>query len=239
MLLALIFFYLLFSYVRFYHFIGDLNLKSPYNVNSLVVENPKGTGSVKYIALGDSLSAGVGSTDVKNTFVYSYAVKLSGKYEKVNVLNLSKPGGTTSDVINYQIPQAITEKPDFVTLLIGINDMHNKVTISDFRERYLYILNELLTKTNAKIMVMDLPYLGSDKIVYPPFNILLNFRTKQFNAVITKVVNGFSNTGRIQLVSLYKNTYLEAKQNPGYYAQDLFHPSDTGYALWGKIINDY
>src|SRR4030066_516323 len=61
-LLSLIFFYLLFSYIRFYHFIGDIDLKSPYLENFLLLENQTKEGSAKYVALGDSLSAGVGST---------------------------------------------------------------------------------------------------------------------------------------------------------------------------------
>lgn len=235
--LLLILSYLWFSYIRLYHFIGDINLKSPYLENSLVIENLQGKGSVKYVALGDSLSSGVGSSNIKETFVYLFALNLSEKYEKVSLLNLAWPGDTTLEVIKNQIPQAIKEKPDYITLLIGGNDVHNKRTVTDFSKNYQYILNELLTKTNAQITVINIPYLGSSKIVYPPFNFLLNFRTRQFNQVISNLVTNLSNNSRIHFVDLYKNTYTLSKQNPNYYSSDLFHPSGEGYILWGDIIN--
>ncbi len=233
----IIFFYLLFFYIRFYHFIGDVNLKSPYTVTSLTLDNPKGDGSVKYVALGDSLSAGVGSQNVNDTFVYRYAKNLSEKYQNVSVLNLAQPGGTTVEVINNQISQTIKFKPDYVTLLIGINDLHNKRTLGDFQKKYGFILDELLTKTDAQITVINIPYLGTSKIVYPPFNLLLDLRTKQFNNIISTVVNTKEQAGRIRYVDLYKNTYLISKQDLKYYSSDQFHPSGDGYILWGQIIN--
>jgi lysophospholipase L1-like esterase len=229
--------YLYLSYIRFYHFIGDINLRTPYLVNLVTIENREGKGSVKYVALGDSLSAGVGSQDIIKTFVYQYGVKLSEKYSKVSLLNLAWPGDMAEDVLNNQLPKAIEEKPDFITLLIGTNDIHNKKTEKDFQEKYQYILNQLLTKTNASIIVLTIPYLGSNKLVYPPFNFLLDYRTKQFNKIILTVVGSVSDKERIKLVDLYKETYVISKRDINYYSSDLFHPSGEGYLLWGRIIN--
>lgn len=230
-------YYLYSSYAGLYNFIRAVNLKSPYNQTPLVLENSRGFGSVKYVALGDSLSAGVGSWDVKKTFVYRYALKLSDTYGKVDLINLAYPGDTTAEVIDNQIARAIKEKPDYVTLLVGANDIHNKRTVNDFRKNYRFILNELLTKTNAQITVINIPYLGSDKIVYPPFNFLLNVRTRQFNKVVSDLVGSADNPSRIRLVDLYNNTYKESKQNPKYYSSDLFHPSEESYLFWSRIIN--
>jgi len=235
--LLLIFFYLAFSYVRFYHTIGDVNLKSPYADKTLALENAAQKGSVKYVALGDSLSAGVGSADIKETIVYLHALKLSEKYEKVNVLNLARSGDTTTEVIRNQLPQAIEEKPDHTTLLIGINDIHNKRTLADFRNNYQLILNELLTRTSAKITVINIPYLDSRKTAYFPFNYLLNFRTTQFNKIISSLVAEINSSDRIRLVDLYGQTLAISKQSSAYYAADLFHPSAEGYLIWGEIIN--
>lgn len=234
---VLVFCYLFFSYIRFYHYIGDMNLQSPYNENSMIINNPKGQGSVKYIALGDSLSAGVGSDKTTDTFVYQHALKLSQKYENVNLLNIAQPGGTTEEVVKDQIPVAIQENPDFVTLLIGVNDIHNKRTINDFRDKYQFIINEILTKTNAHVTVINIPYLGSNKIVYLPFNFMLNFRTKQFNRLISKLIDVTAHNDRINLIDLYTYSYKPFKQNPKYYAPDLFHPSGEGYLFWSRMID--
>lgn len=236
-LLMLVFSYLLFSYVRFYHFIGDTDLKSPYLQNSLVIQNQNAKGVVKYVALGDSLSAGVGSSTIEETFVYQFALNLSKKYAKIQLVNLAWPGDTSAEVIKNQLPRALSEKPDYVTLLIGTNDVHNKITTSDFNQKYTFILNELLAKTSAKITVLNIPYLGSSKIVYPPFNFLLDFRIKQFNKIILNIVANIPIKERVRFIDLYKSTYAVSSHNTNYYSSDLFHPSETGYKIWGEIIN--
>ncbi len=238
-ILSLPFFYLLFSYVRFYHYIGYKDLESPYSKDPLVIENDQGEGSASYIALGDSLSAGVGSTKISDTFVYIYALGLLDKYKKVNLTNLAQPGGTTADVINNQLPETIEQDPEYITLLIGTNDIHNKRSVNKFYENYFYILNELLTKTHARITVLNIPYLGSSKVVYQPFGFLLNYRTKKFNETIKDVVNNIGYKERIKLIDLYDSTYLLSRYDPNYYSSDEFHPSNKGYVIWGNIINEY
>jgi len=234
-----LFFYLFFSYVRFYHYIGHNNLKSPYTNNSLTLENKQLDGTVSYIALGDSLSAGVGSTYLTETFAYIYASNLSNIYGKIVLTNLAQSGGTTTDVINNQLTETINQDPDYITLLIGLNDMHNKRTIKEFYKNYLYILSELTSKTDAQITVLNIPYLGSRKIVYPPFGFLLNWRTKQFNETIKNVVNDVGYKDRVELIDLYNSTYSLSKSNPDYYSPDEFHPSGKGYIIWGNLINEH
>lgn len=225
--------------MRFYHYIGFNNLKSPYNNNNyLVLRNNLGIGSASYIALGDSLSAGVGSTKISDTFVYIYALGLLDTYKEVTLTNLAQPGGTTDDLINYQLWEAIKQNPEYITLLIGTNDMHNKKSTNEFYENYFYILRELLTKTGAQITVINIPYLGSGKSVYPPFNFLLNYRTKQFNKTIKDVVRNIGYKDRIKEIDLYNSTYLISKSNPNYYSSDEFHPSNKGYVIWGNLINE-
>ena len=226
LLLILVFCYLYFSYIHFYNFIGSVNLKSPFTQNSFVLSNSQGSGEVKYVALGDSLSAGVGSSNVNDTFVYQYALNLPKKYQKVDLLNLAYPGSTTADVVSNQLSLAVEENPDYVTLLIGTNDIHNRVSVGDFKDRYQFIINELLTKTDSKIVILTIPYLGSSKIVYPPFNFLLDFKIKQFNKIILDI----SQNERIKIVDLYKEKQM-------IYSPDLFHPSGAGYLIWSKIIN--
>ena len=212
------------------------NLQSAFKENLMTFDNPGAGGSAKYVALGDSLSAGVGSESPDETIVYLFASELSKKYGKVNAVNLALPGGTTEDVMNDQLSLAINEKPDYITLLIGVNDIHNKRTEKDFRENYSLILNELLSKTEAQIVVMSLPYLGANKAIFPPYNWILNSRTQKFNKVIFELAA--VNENRIRFVDLYRKTYKISKQDLGYYSSDLFHPSGKAYLLWSQFINE-
>ena len=235
--IGIVFLYLYLSYAGFYNNMKGMNLQSPNDENLLTFENPDKSGSVKYVALGDSLSAGIGSDKVEETIVYQFASNLSKDYGKVDALNLALPGGTTQDVIKDQLPLSIIEKPDYVTLLVGINDIHDKFTDGQFIANYSYILNELLTKTEAKIVVINLPYLGSPKAIRFPYNWMLDGRTKEFNGKILEVVSK-AGSDRVRLVDLYGKTYKTFNKDPKNYSADLFHPSGAGYLVWSKIINE-
>jgi lysophospholipase L1-like esterase len=105
--------------------------------------------------------------------------------------------------------------------------------VADYRNRISYILNELLTKTNAQIILINLPYLGASDAVPFPLSNVLDMRTKQFNNVIAEL----GHNDHIKYVDLYSQTRQPFIENPSYYASDHFHPSGEGYLLWGKIIN--
>jgi len=214
--------------------IGQVNLKSPYATQWLVLENPQGKGKVKYVVLGDSLGAGVGAQSVEETYPYLVAKKLSADYQQVELVNLAVPGAVSDDVLNNQLKPALAENPDYVSLLIGINDIHNVVSLADFNRNYQNILETLENKTKAKVVVINLPYLGSKTAVRFPFSVILDRITQEFNGVISSLVD--QNNPRFVLVDLYSVTN-NAQTQPTYYARDNFHPSGAGYTFWSKTIN--
>lgn len=231
-------FYLYFSYIYFYDFIGKSNLKSHIIDNPIVFVNydsePK---TVTYMSLGDSLSAGVGAPTQDKRFTYIFAKKLSEKYGKVNFYDVSWPGDTTREVIKNQLPQVIRENPQYITLLIGTNDIHGRIDENSFKENYRLIISTLIEKTNAQIIVMNIPYLGSSKIVRFPYNLLLDSKIKQYNAIIGEIIMSESKENRLKYIDLYNETYEESKINKDYYSTDQFHPSENGYMFWANILN--
>ncbi len=239
-LLLLIILYLYLSYARIYQIIGSKNLKSPFSSNTFLLEKVPSLPTTRYAALGDSLSAGVGAANSVETIVYQYAKAISLANGNVYATNFSVPGAATKDVISYQLNEAVSFAPQQVTLFVGINDIHNKVRLEDFESNYDLILGRLLNETEANITVINLPYLGSDLLILPPYNGILDWRTKEFNKIIKTVVNyhsvgAFKN--RIHIVDLYKDTYNSFRLNQGLYSSDLFHPNDEGYLIWSTSVN--
>lgn len=225
--------YLWASYSRIYKTIGDKHLSSPFSTNTFTVGNTNNEGRTTYVALGDSLSAGVGVRNIEDTIVYAYAGKLARKFWQVNVTNLAWPGDDSEDVLKVQLPQAVAKNPDYVTLFIGVNDMHNQKPLEEFRKNYEEILNTLLTQTTARIIVINIPYLGSDDLIRFPFTHYFDMRTQQYNSIISSLAQN----DRIRYVDLYKGSRKVLNKNKDNYAEDLFHPSAKGYLLWSGIIN--
>lgn len=233
LILIIISAYLYFSYSRIHNYIRDKQLPLPSNISAFTLENPQGQGIIKYVALGDSLSAGVGSTNYKETLVYQEAVKLVKEAQKVDVINLSQPGATSIDILQQQLPQAIIQQPDIVTILVGVNDIHNFTKKDEFGNNFKTVLDQLQTNTQANIVVFNIPYLGSPSLYLPPYNFYYDYKTQQFN----KTIELFKDNPRVKLIDLYKATRQKFSQDDSMYSVDLFHPSNKGYMLWGQVIN--
>lgn len=225
-LLLIIGFYLNRSYAYFYSFLGQANLTSPSHEEVTVVGSKPGSQIVKYVSLGDSLTSGVGVSDYKASYPYLIAERLAAK-NNVELINLAHRGDNSADVITNQLPKVLNEKPDLITILIGVNDIHNLKSIKKFEDNYIKIVSTI-KKSNAKIYLLSIPYLGSEKVVLFPYNLILDLRTKQFNNVIKKISVEFG----VQFIDLYS-----LKKPADFYSADFFHPSEVGYKIWSEAVN--
>lgn len=74
-----------------------------------------------WVALGDSMSQGIGASDPERGWVGVARDRL----ERFRVVNLSQSGARTQDVVDFQIPvlQSLGVAPDLVTVLVGANDL--------------------------------------------------------------------------------------------------------------------
>lgn len=224
-LLIILFIYLNRSYAYFYDFLNQHHLFIPESETTMIIGNQPDLTTIKYLALGDSLTAGVGVSDQRGSYPYLIAQKLSAK-NNVELINLARAGDTSSDVLANQIPKVSVEKPNLVTVLIGINDIHNLIPVKKFESNLTQIV-KAFKQTNARIYLLSIPYLGSDKILLPPYNFILDQRTKQFNNVIKKISTDFG----VNYINLYS-----LKKPADFYSADQFHPAEAGYSLWATYI---
>lgn len=227
------------SYSAIYDQIGQKHLPNPiansdghYNIPEEVAASPSGH-QVKYIALGDSLTAGVGTDSYQDSFPYLISEKLAKDGNQVELINFGIPGARIKDVAERELPIVILEQPDIITLLIGVNDVHGFVSGENFKKSFTEIVDTLVFKTESKIIIINIPYLGSDNLIRWPYNLLYRARTEQFNKIIKKITA----EKNLELIDLYDYAKKTASEKD-YYAIDEFHPSKKGYRLWSTIIND-
>ena len=91
-----------------------------------------------------------------------------------------------------------------------------------------------MQETKAKIYIINIPFIGSNSLILPPYNYYFNFRTIEFN----KIIEDLAQKNNISYIDLYSPTIKEFNKSDSYYSADLFHPSAKGYAFWAKIIYD-
>ncbi|MEU6252800.1 SGNH/GDSL hydrolase family protein [Streptomyces sp. NPDC047043] len=80
--------------------------------------------SVRFVALGDSLTQGVGDPvgDGWRGWAALLADGIAGPEESVEFTNLAVSGAQTREVLELQTPAALALRPDAVSVVIGVND---------------------------------------------------------------------------------------------------------------------
>lgn len=218
------------TYARIYSYQNIPGVSTDFS-GTYTLENPQ-RETFQYIALGDSLTAGLGVNSVKETFPYKVAESLQNRGYSMILKIYAKSGATTEDLLEKQLPQVKNQKANLITIFIGTNDLHQLSTPEKFKRNYQQIIDRL--KGQDKIVLLNLPYLGSPKLIYPPYDLLIDQRTQQFNQVIAKLAQ----ENNLQYIDLYTPTREAFKTNLTVYSEDQFHPSEKGHQIWAEIIAD-
>lgn len=187
-----------------------------------------------YVSLGDSLTSGVGATKYEESYPYLLATKMSAAGESINFKNFSVSGYKTQDLIDVLLTPAIEAQPDVVTLLIGVNDIHNHIGKNQFKNNYKFILDRLTKETGAKIYLINIPYIGSNTAIVPPLDYYFETETNSYNEIIKELATEYN----LKYIDLNSPTKVLFKTDGTHYASDSFHPSAYGYKLWANIIYD-
>jgi lysophospholipase L1-like esterase len=190
--------------------------------------------TIRYVALGDSYTIGTGALP-NESWPVLMARQLQEKDIPIELIaNLGRNGWTTKNLIDDQIPVVRKMQPDFVTVLIGVNDFAQKVELSVFQNNVVVILDELLgiMKDAKKILVITIP----DFSVTPVGHEYSNGRDiskgiLEFNEIILKQTK----VRGLKVVDLYPLS-KKMEQDHTLIATDGLHPSAKGYALWAKEI---
>lgn len=226
--------YLYLAHAYIYYKIGAAGFKLLDNQHTYMINKASSSKEIIYASLGDSLTAGVGADKYEESYPYLLAQSLASEQQQIVLKNFSMPGFKTSDLIDNLLAPAIAAKPDMITLLIGTNDIHGMVTAATFKKNYESILSELTTKTQARIYAINIPAIGANTLVLPPYNYYYDQRTVEFNHIIQDLAQIY----KVKYIDLYGPTAQILKKEGPHYSADLFHPSASGYALWAKIIYD-
>ncbi len=221
------------AYAYIYNTISKSHLLSPDDIYTYKIDSMKKNSNSIYVALGDSLTAGVGVENYKNSFPYILSKKMSSN-GNVILKNRSVSGFKTEDLKKELLPLAIDDNPDIITLFIGVNDVHGRVSKENFKKNYEDIIKSLKDNTYAEIHIINLPFIGSNRLILPPYNMYFDSRTQDFNKIIKELAQNYN----LNYIDIYSDTKKEFKKSNDYYSKDLFHPSDKGYSLWANIIYD-
>lgn len=122
-----------------------------------------------------------GDSNTHGNVSYNWVNDLSSQLPDYQVLNAGINSDLTYTLLR-RIDDVIACKPDFITILIGTNDVNSTMGVvmekryqqlgrvdkgvspnfEDFKKNYIEIIRRLKQKTKAKIAIMSLPIMGED-----------------------------------------------------------------------------
>lgn len=184
------------------------------------------SGAIVYVALGDSTGSGVGARN--GGYVARLHSRLLEQRAGSELLNLCVSGSTTEDVLHGQLQRGVGRSPDLVTLGIGINDIGHGFTIERFAKNYDEILTTLKAKTQAAIVVTNIPDVSSAPRIPAAMRSGYQQQIAQFNARLEEIARRHE----VTIFDIYSITRRDLPSHPEYFSADGFHPSDEGYDLW-------
>ncbi len=187
-----------------------------------------------YLPLGDSYTIGTGASE-QESWPWLLAGDLSARGMPCRVCdNPARNGYTTADLIGKELPLVKKLRPDFVTLLIGVNDWVRGIPKAEFSKNLAYILDELqsVQGNQPKLLLLTIPDFG----VTPEGANYSRGRDiakgiQEFN----DVVRAEAKKRGLPVVELFDLSKAMATDR-SLVAEDGLHPSAKEYAVWEKHI---
>jgi lysophospholipase L1-like esterase len=199
-----------------------------------VAHHKTASGVVRIMPLGDSITAGVGSSYKggyrvalwNDCMAYHFHVIFVGsQYDGPTSLadrnNEGHPGWRIDQISTHVVAWLQTYQPQIVLLHIGSNDIIQHRNVSDAPARLHFLLEQITTTLpGATVIVAQITPLG---------NPLLNAEVIAYNRTIPQIVGLMEAQGKhVEYVDMYHAV-------PASDLADGIHPNNAGYALMAGV----
>lgn len=109
---------------------------------------------MRYVALGDSYTIGTSVREAER-----WPNQLAERLPELElVANLGVNGFTSRDVIEVELPRLPQLKPEVISLLVGVNDVVQRVPTDSYRANVAEILDDIVGRVGAdRVVVVTTP----------------------------------------------------------------------------------
>ncbi len=184
---------------------------------------------MRYVALGDSYTIGtsVGEADRWPDRLVAELGPAEPRLELV--ANLGVNGYTSADLIRRQLPVLEGLRPEFASVLIGVNDVVQRVPLATYTANVEQILDTLLARVPAnRLLTVATP----DYTVTPAGADYGDPRQQHDGIVaVNETMARLADERAIAWVDTFELS-LRAAEDGTLVARDGLHPSGAQYALW-------
>ena len=193
-----------------------------------------GSESVRYVALGDSVTAGWlehGILDSDAAYPSLFRKRLASLYPlaMISVLNGGLGGENAGGALARLNRDVIRHDPHLVTVCLGLNDVRAGIdSLPTFRENLLAIVRRLQTETSADILLIT-PNTRGDSFQE-------DGSLQEFVRAIRAIARE-TNVGLADVFAIYQGALRSGVQNPAdLLSNRVSHPTREGHQIYANTL---
>lgn len=182
-----------------------------------------------FLAIGDSIIAGVGARRVTQSTVGHVARFMSGRLSReINWQAAGMIGAGARRVRRDVVPLLPPRPFDAILVSVGVNDVLKLERSARFRRQVLKLLRDLRAHSpHAVIAFLGLPPLDEFPKLRRPLRWIVGFRVRRFDAAAREALARVPNVMHIP---------VKFSPRPDMFSDDGLHPSETSQRRLAKII---
>jgi acyl-CoA thioesterase I len=184
-------------------------------------------GAMRYLALGDSLSQGVGAPDEQTG---SFPALLAEKWRdagcQVELQNAGISGYTAGQVLEDEVPQIEEFQPTLITFQAGGNDLVNGISADEYRSNVQAVL-DAATGSGARVIVLA----QNEWFRAPSGQGYIEPQARdEFDSILIEEANA-RGAEFVDMRPIYKQ---QADDNQ--WVEDGIHPTPEAYEAWATEL---
>ncbi|MBA3724730.1 MAG: hypothetical protein H0W89_07680 [Candidatus Levybacteria bacterium] len=188
--------------------------------------------TIKYLIMGDSTSAGQGTT-YDTSFAVKTAEHLAETY-KVTMINSGISGAKIREVLDDQVPFAEEFKADVVIFSMSANDVVRLTSTEKIKSGLTETLDRVIAANcNAKIVVTGSPDMGTILRFYPPLNWIASWHSKN----VTEAMKPIIAERGLTYAPIYEEVGPPFRKDHTLFYKDKYHANERGHVVWTNVLN--
>jgi len=195
------------------------------------VFGPHSEKTIHLTMIGESTVAGVGVENQRMGLAASTAISLSEHLNcKVHWQAIGENQIDIAGTIERLLEKVEAQQTDYLVICLGVNDTTGLTSLTQWHEAISKITIHLTTEGCRHIYFNAIPPMEKFTALPQLLRFVLGLRAKLLQQVLTDhPLQG----------NLFQQIPSLPLSNPEHLAIDGYHPSESGYRLWGKKIADY
>ncbi len=186
---------------------------------------------IRLLAIGDSIIAGVGATELGKALVGQTATALAeSKGCRVAWQALGISGYTSTKILERLMPKLPELSADYIIVSVGVNDITGLTTMRQWRRNLSLLLEQLQVHSpEAFVAIAGMPPMHGFPLLPQPLRAVFGMRARSFDEAAKTVI-----CGHLKAIHVPLDFDPDAEK----FSADGYHPSEASYVEFGRQMAD-